>query len=178
MGRAVSRDYDGRILDLVVILENAFMFGADLARQISCPVVCHFVRTEMRDVQLGGYARREIFFSRPPHLNGRNVLLVDAILHSGVTQDFLIKRLLESRPRSLRVAVLLDKPQDRKVDLKPDYFGFITASKQLVGYGLAAGQSPYRNLPYVGMLAGSRRRAPGPTGKGGQRGGRRVRSLR
>jgi len=98
LGRSISRDYAGHTLDVVLILENAFIFGADLVRRISRPMVCHFVRSEMRDVTLGGYVRREIFFSNEPELMGRHVLLVDAVLHSGVTQDFLLKRLMEGDP--------------------------------------------------------------------------------
>lgn len=157
LGRAISRDYDGRTLDVVVILENGFLFGADLVRQISRPVVCHFVRSEMRDVRMGGYDRREIFFSSPPDLGGRDVLLVDAILHTGVTQDFLVKRLEEGRPRSLRLAVLFDKPLERRVNLKPAYTGFEAASKHWVGYGLSGQRGLYRNLPSVGTVGSAPR---------------------
>ena len=177
LGRTISRDYAGRTVDAVIILENAFLFGADLVRRISRPVVCHFVRSEMRDVKLGGYDRREVFFGHQPQLQGRDVLLVDAVLHSGVTQDFLLKRLQEGRPHSLRVAVLLDKPQDRKVDLKPDYFGFAAASKYLAGYGLAGRRGWYRNLPYVGLLEGAQRPAA-VAGKGAHRLSRRARRAR
>jgi hypoxanthine-guanine phosphoribosyltransferase len=64
LGRAISRDYAGRTLDVVVILENAFLFAADLVREISGPVRCHFVRSEMRDVRYGGHDRRKIFLAR------------------------------------------------------------------------------------------------------------------
>ena len=151
MGKAISRDYAGKTVDVVVMLENAFVFGADLMRQISGQVVCHFVRTEIRDIEFGGHPRREIFFSRQPRLAGRDVLLVDAVVQSGLTQDFLIKRLQEGRPRSLRLATLFDKPAERRVDLKPDYFCFEAASKYLAGYGLAGSRGWYRNLPYVGV---------------------------
>ncbi len=174
LGRSISRDYSGRTLDVVFILENAFIFGADLVRRISRPVVCHFVRSEMRDVKLDGHERREVFFSHQPHLKDRDVLLVDAVLHTGVTQDFLIKRLLESRPRSLRLAVLVDKPQDRKVNLQPDYFGFVAASKQLAGYGLPGGRGRYRNLPYVGVSAEAGRRGAGSAGGRARPAGRRA----
>jgi hypoxanthine phosphoribosyltransferase len=118
-----------------------------------------------------------VFFGHQPQLQGRDVLLVDAVLHSGVTQDFLLKRLQEGRPHSLRVAVLLDKPQDRKVDLKPDYFGFAAASKYLAGYGLAGRRGWYRNLPYVGLLEGAQRPAA-VAGKGAHRLSRRARRAR
>jgi hypoxanthine phosphoribosyltransferase len=152
LGREISRAYRGRIVDVVVILESAFLFGADLIRRIASPVMCHFVRNDVQDVQQGGYIRREIFFSLRPVLKGRDVLLVDTVLETGVTTEFLLRRLWEGDPRSLRLAVLLDKPKERRVDVKPDYFGFVAASKYLVGYGLPGEDGSFRNLPY---LAGS-----------------------
>jgi hypoxanthine phosphoribosyltransferase len=151
LGHDISRDFAGRTVDLVVVLENSFVFAADLMRQISRPVICHFVRVDVRDVKQAGNDRREIFFSQPPQLKGRDVLLVDALLNTGITQDFLCRRLLESRPRSLRLAVLVDKSDDRRVDVKPDYFGFSVASKYVAGYGLAGSRGWYRNLPYIGV---------------------------
>lgn len=165
LGRSISRDYAGRTLDVVILLESAFFFSADLLRRITPPVVCHFLRSELREVNWGGYSRREVFFAHPPPLRGRDVLVVDAVLHSGVTQDFFVKRLLEARPRSLRLAVLVDKPQERKVDLKPDYFGFVCASKTLVGYGLAGSRGWYRNLPYLGLLPQRGRRQAARLGR-------------
>jgi hypoxanthine phosphoribosyltransferase len=141
-------------VDVVVMLENAFVFAADLIRSIPGRVVCHFVRVEIRDLQFAGHDRREIYFSRSPRLENRDVLLVDTVIQSGLTQDFLMKRLQESRPRSLRLAVLFDKPAERRVDLNPDYFGFAAASKYLAGYGLAGSRGWYRNLPYVGLQPG------------------------
>jgi len=149
MGRTISRDYAGRTLDVVVVLENSFLFAADLVREISRPVACHFVRSEMRDVRLAGHDYREVFFSPPPALRGRDVLVVDAVLNTGVTQDFLLKRLEEGRPRSLRLAVLFDKPASRRVNVSAEYTGFDAASKDWVGYGLSDTRGFCRNLPYV-----------------------------
>jgi len=170
LGRTISRDYAGKTLHVVVILENSFLFAADLVREISRPVVCHFVRSEMRDVNMGGHDRREVFFSAPPSLRGRDVLLVDAILNTGVTQDFLLKRLEEGGPRSLRLAVLFDKARSRRVNLQPAYTGFAAASKEWVGYGLSGRSGLYRNLPYVGV-AGAASRA---NARGRREGARRV----
>lgn len=164
LGRAISKDYAGKTLDVVVMIDSSFLFAADLIRMISGPVVCHFVRAQMRDVRLGGYERREIFFSDPPSLHRRDVLVVDAVLSTGVTQDFLLKRLEEARPRSLRLAVLFDKSAARKVNVKPAYAGFLGASKEWVGYGLPGRRGAYRNLPYVAI--------PGP--RGASRGRKRV----
>jgi len=146
LGTEISRYCQGRRLDVVVTLDRGFIFAADLVRRIDAPVVCHFVREDVRDVDHGGHARREVFFGSHPELSGRDVLVVDAVLESGVTQEFLLRRLGESKPRSIRLAVLLDKPESRRVALEPDYFGFRTASKEVwVGYGLAAANGTGRN---------------------------------
>jgi hypoxanthine phosphoribosyltransferase len=154
LGKEVSRAYDGRRLDVVITMDRGFVFAADLMRQIEAPVVCHFVREEVRDVEHGGHARREVLFGSGPELEGRDVLVVDAVLESGVTQDFLLRRLGESKPRSIRLAVLLDKPAKRRVALEPDYFGFRTASNQVwIGYGLAAANGTGRNLRQLSSAA-------------------------
>src|SRR6204780_1573780 len=149
LGRAISKDYAGGTVDVVVVLENSFLFAADLVRAISRPVLCHFVRSETRDVRLAGHRLREIFFSAAPEVRGRDVLVVDAVLNTGVTQDFLLKRLEEGRPRTLRLAVLFDKQASRRVNLKAEYTGFAAASKEWVGHGLSGDGGLFRNLPYV-----------------------------
>jgi hypoxanthine phosphoribosyltransferase len=173
LGKQISKDYKGRTVDAIVILEDAFIFSADLLRAISSPVICHFVRLEMRDVELSGFSRREVFFSRAPVLKDRDILIIASMLHTGVTMDFLCKRLQENRPRSLRIAVLLDKPEDRRVDLQPDYFGFLGASNRYVGYGLAGSHEHFRNLPFVGS-AGTKR----PSGSSGKKSVRASKTVR
>jgi len=146
LGRAISKAYGGRRLDLVVTMDRSFVFAADLVRAIDDPMAVHFVSEHVRDVETDGRARREVFFGNRQttggeanaEFKGRDVLLVDVVLESGVTQEFLLRRIGESRPRSLRLAVLLDKVSKRRVALEPDYFGFQTASNQMwSGYGLA-----------------------------------------
>jgi hypoxanthine phosphoribosyltransferase len=148
LGRQISREYRGRRLDVVVTMDRGFVFAADLIRAIDVPVALHFLREDVRDVDLAGKARREVFFGNRaamtsdgkerPAWKGRDVLLVDAVIDSGITQDFLLRRIGEGKPRSLRLAVLLDKTSRRRVALEPDYFGFRTASNVLwSGYGLA-----------------------------------------
>jgi hypoxanthine phosphoribosyltransferase len=164
LGREISRESQGRRLDVVVTLDRGFVFAADLVRRIETPIVCHFVREDVRDVDHGGHARREVFFGSHPELNGRDVLVVDAVLESGVTQEFLLRRLGESKPRSIRLAVLLDKPESRRVALEPDYFGFRTASKEVwVGYGLAAANGTGRNLR---QLSSGAKLTPGKKSRG------------
>jgi hypoxanthine phosphoribosyltransferase len=155
LGRSISQAYRGRRLDIVVTMDRSFMFAADLVRAIDVPVAVHFIREDVRDVEMDGRARREVFFANrqttsggegPSEFKGRDVLLVDAVLDSGVTQEFLLRRIGESKPRSLRLAVLLDKASKRRVALEPDYFGFQTASNIMwSGYGLAGSNGLGRN---------------------------------
>jgi hypoxanthine phosphoribosyltransferase len=163
LGRQIARDARGRRLDIVVTMDRSFMFAADLIRAIDAPVVVHFVREDIRDIDLAGRRHREVFFANRSttaaskghaELKGRDVVLVDSVLDSGVTQDFLLRRLGESKPRSLRLAVLLDKTSRRRVALEPDYFGFRMASNLLwSGYGLAAANGTGRNSR--NLVAGS-----------------------
>jgi len=176
MGREISRTYGTQRVDVVAMLDNAFVFAADLVRQITCPVACHFVQAELRDVHLNGLQRREVFFSYNPELKGRDVLVVDAVLHSGVTLEFFVRRLMEREPRSVRIAVLLDKPEERRVPLQPDYLGFSAASNYLVGYGLPDSEGLYRNLSHIATLNenGARRKGKSPAAarRAGKPGGR------
>jgi len=151
LGRKITAACQGRRLDVVVMMDRGFVFAADLIRTIDTPVAIHFVRENVRDVEQGGRARREVFFDSREAMagetgqskfKGRDILLVDVVLDSGVTQDFVLRRLGEGKPRSLRLAVLLDKISQRRMDLEPDYFGFRTASNVMwTGYGLAASNS-------------------------------------
>lgn len=155
LGREIAKASRGRRLDMVVVMDRSFVFAADLARAIGGDVAMHFVREDVRDVESGGHHRREVFFANRGTTNGgeehagfkgHDVLLVDAVLDSGVTQDFLLRRIGEGKPRSLRLAVLLDKESQRRVNLEPDYFGFRTASNLLwCGYGLAGPNGLGRN---------------------------------
>jgi hypoxanthine phosphoribosyltransferase len=165
LGRQISRAYRGRRVDVVVTMDRGFVFAADLLRRLVPATVCHFVREEIRDVQQGAKARREVFFSSRPDLKGRDVLVLDAVMDTGVTQEFLLRRLGESQPRSLRLAVLLNKTADRHVELEPDYFGFQTASNYMwVGYGLADGRSERRNQRGLTQMQGGTVATEGQSG--------------
>ena len=162
LGKQISRAYNGRRLDVVVTMDRGYVFAADLLRNVLSPTVCHFVREQVREVQQGKHSRQEVFFGSRPDLKGRDVLMLDAVMDSGVTQEFLLRRLAETQPRSLRLAVLLDKPSGRRVALEPDYFGFQTASNQVwVGYGLADAEGKRRsdrNLSALGRSASNKKR--------------------
>ncbi len=148
LAKQINRDYAGKTLYVVGILEDSFVFMADLVRALTVPVVCYFVRSQVRDSDSGGVAMREIMYIPPVDAAGKDLLLVDGVLQSGITFDHLCRTLLAQQPASLRTAALIDKTEDRKVDIPVDYAGFQLSGKFLVGYGLGY-QEQYRNLPYL-----------------------------
>jgi hypoxanthine phosphoribosyltransferase len=151
LSRQINRDYEGKTVHVVGILENCILFMADLIRLLRPPVVCHFVKAEMHDQPTGGTSVREIVFTPKVDVADKDILLVDGILQSGVTLDHLVQMMLAQKARSVRTALLIDKTDERKVDVPTDYVGFKTTSKFLVGYGLGY-QEKYRNLPSVARL--------------------------
>ena len=154
----INRAYKGKTLHLVCIPDDCFVFAADLVRVLQVPVVCHFVTARTSDeASVGGVPVREIRYLPSLDLYGKDVLLVNGIVYSGVTLDFLRRHILAQAPRSLRTASLVEKPEDLKVDVPTDYLAFKstdTAGKYLVGYGLGH-DGLYRNLTCIAALTPS-----------------------
>ena len=145
MARQISRDYQGRTLHVVAVMENGFMFMADLVRELNMPVVCQFVKGEFNDEHP---STTEIFYSPEVEVTGKDVLVVEALIQSGLTSEFLLRNLTSRGASSVKLAVLLDKQAARRVSLQPDYFGFLLNDSFVVGYGLGDAHSG-RNLPYI-----------------------------
>jgi len=145
MARQISNDFQGRTLHVVGVMENGFIFMADLVRELDLNVVCQFVRAEFKDADS---TTTEIFFSPELDVQGQHVLLVEALVQSGLTSEFLIRNLAGRGAASVKLAVLLDKQSARRVSLQPDYFGFLMNESFVVGYGLGD-QHFGRNLPYI-----------------------------
>jgi hypoxanthine phosphoribosyltransferase len=152
MATAISAAYTDRTLCVVGLLDNAFIFTADLVRRLSCPATCHFTKFEIRDVMEGTYERRQIDYALPVDVGGQHVLLVECILQTGVTLDHLIQRLIAHGAKSVRTVLLIDKVADRRVPVETDFVGFrIEDTRYLVGYGMGY-RNLYRNLPYVASI--------------------------
>ena len=151
LARQITHDYQDKSLHVVGVLDNCVVFMADLIRALTIPAGCSFISTRMRDSASGLIAMREISYGPPVELRGKDVLLVDGVLQSGVTFDYLCRTLLAQHPASLRTAALLDKSNDRRVDIPVDYAGFKVPGGFLVGYGLAY-REQYRGLPYLARM--------------------------
>ena len=149
MARQISADYQGKTVYVVCVLENGFMFMADLARELEVPVVCQFLKPEFKESHPN---TTEIFFSPEVNVEGQHVLLVEALVQSGITSEFLIRNLFGRGAASVKLAAFLDKQTARRVPLQPDYFGFLMSESFVVGYGLGTPDLG-RNLPYVAARA-------------------------
>ena len=152
ISQQLSGELDGRPLYVAAMLDNGFMFMSDLVRHLTIPVICLFMKLESRDLVEGGHERRQILHTPIVGIEGCDLLLVDAVLHTGLTLDYLVQQLQRRGARSVRTAVLIDKPEERRVDLKPDYWAFRVSGRYLVGYGLGC-RDLHRNLPYVANMA-------------------------
>jgi hypoxanthine phosphoribosyltransferase len=149
LGRQISDDYKGRTIQALAVLENSFMFLADLVRVLETPVVCQFIKPKYSRSGDGASDVMEIFFSHEPDIQGHDILLVEGLVHSGVTSEFLMNDLRARGAASVKLVTLLDRQSARRVALQPDYFGFLVDDAFLVGYGLGAAQQTDRNLPYL-----------------------------
>ena len=151
MGARIIQDYKGKNLMLVTVLKGAVVFLADLMRAIDVPAEIDFMVVSSYGSGVKSSGVVKIVKDLDVPLAGKDLLIVEDILDSGLTLSY-IKELLASRgPASIRIATLLDKPSRRKVDLVADYIGFSVPDEFVIGYGLDYDEK-YRNLPYIGIL--------------------------
>jgi hypoxanthine phosphoribosyltransferase len=151
LGAEISKDYEGRPLVLIGILRGAFVFMADLCRHVSIPVEFDFMAVSSYGAATKSSGVVRITKDLDADLSGKDVLLVEDIISSGLTVSY-IKRVLEARsPESLEICALLVKQEHRAEDVYPKYVGFDIPDVFVVGYGLDLAQR-YRNLPYIAAL--------------------------
>lgn len=152
LGAQISRDYAGRDLLLVSILKGSVVFMADLMRAITIPCSIDFmVVSSYGGANTTSTGLVKIVKDLDADLSGRDVLIVEDILDSGITLSNLVPMLKMRDPRSVRICTILSKPTRRKADIRPDYEGFQVPDEFVVGYGLDFDEK-YRNLRYVGVL--------------------------
>jgi hypoxanthine phosphoribosyltransferase len=151
LGRQISEDYAGKDLVLVGVLKGAFMFFTDLARQLMVPVAVDFIAASSYGMSTTTGRGVRIKKDLDLDVTGRHVLLVDTIIDTGQTLDFLFGKLRERGPASLHAAVLLDKRTRRIVEVPLTYRGFEIPDRFVVGYGVDCAEL-YRNLPYIAAV--------------------------
>lgn len=152
LGAQISADYEGKDLLLVSILKGAVVFMADLMRAVTIPCGIDFmVVSSYGGANTSSTGLVKIIKDLDQDLSGKDVLIVEDILDTGITLSHLMPMLQMRKPNSLRLCTILSKPSRRKADIEPDYCGFDVPDEFVVGYGLDYDEK-YRNLPYVGVL--------------------------
>ena len=151
LGQKITEDYKGQSVLLVGILKGSVPFMADLMRQIDLDVTLEFmcVSSYGSSTKSSGVVR--IIKDLDVPIEGQNVIIVEDIIDTGLTLDYLKRYLTGKNPKSLKICSILDKPSRRKVEIKGDYICFEVEDKYIVGYGLDMDQH-YRNLPYISWI--------------------------
>ncbi len=151
LGKQISKDYEGKTILLIGILKGSVPFMADLMRHIDGDVEIDFMSVSSYGSSTKSSGVVRILKDLDKSIEGKDVIIVEDIVDSGLTLSYLKKHLLDRKPASLKICTLLDKPARRQVELTPDYCGFEIEDKFIVGYGLDFDQK-YRHLPYISWL--------------------------
>lgn len=153
LGAAISEEYEGLRPRLIGILKGVTPFMADLVRAITIPLTTDYMAISKYELELETRSPVRLLKDLDQSITDQHVLLVEDIIDSGLTMEYILTHLESRKPASLRVCTLFNKPVNRVVDLPLDYIGFDLPDVFVVGYGLDHGQQ-YRNLPYLAVLKG------------------------
>ncbi|WP_379137017.1 hypoxanthine phosphoribosyltransferase [Paenibacillus sp. sgz500958] len=151
LGAVLSAEYEGRTPLVICVLKGAFIFMADLVKVITVPVEMDFMAVSSYGASTKSSGVVKIIKDLDVSIQGRDVLIVEDIIDSGLTLSYLIEMLQGRGTASVKVVTLFDKPAGRTVNLEADYTGFVLPDEFVVGYGLDYAEL-YRNLPYIGVL--------------------------
>jgi hypoxanthine phosphoribosyltransferase len=151
LGAEISADYTGRDLLLVGVLKGAVFFMADLMRELTIPCEIDFMAISSYGAGTDSSGVVRILKDLDLNISGRDVLVVEDIIDSGLTLSYLMRTLGARRPASLEICALLTKPDGREIDVPVRYVGFEIPNRFVIGYGLDFAER-YRNLPYIGVL--------------------------
>jgi hypoxanthine phosphoribosyltransferase len=151
LGAEISADYEGRDLLLVGVLKGAVFFMADLMRRLTVPCEIDFMAISSYGAATNSSGVVRILKDLDINIAGRDVLVVEDIIDSGLTLSYLRRTLLARKPATLEICALLTKPERREIDVPLRYVGFEIPNRFVIGYGLDFAER-YRNLPYIGVL--------------------------
>jgi hypoxanthine phosphoribosyltransferase len=152
LGAEISADYAGRDLLLIGVLKGAVFFMADLMRKLTIPCEVDFMAISSYGASTDSSGVVRILKDLDINIEGRNVLVVEDIIDSGLTLSYLMRNLDSREPATLEICALLTKPDRREIDVPVRYVGFEIPNRFVIGYGLDFGER-YRNLPYVAVLS-------------------------
>jgi hypoxanthine phosphoribosyltransferase len=147
----IKRDYQGKQPLLIGILKGSFVFMADLIRRLDLPLEVEFIKLSSYGSARESSGKVRVVQGLQTRIKGRDILVVEDIVDTGVTTSFLLDYLKKKKPASLKISALTDKPSRRKVPVSIDYLGFTVPNKFIVGYGIDCDEK-FRNLPHIYAL--------------------------
>lgn len=148
LGKQISQDYKDEPVVVIPLLRGSFIFAADLVREMTCPTIIDFITTSSYEDREESNGQVNVLSTLRCQIENANVLIVDDICDSGNTLKVIYDYLKGKNPKTLKTAVMLDKPSRRQADIVPDYIGKSIDDVFIVGYGLNHGDF-YRNVPYI-----------------------------
>ena len=151
LGAQISQDYQGKDLLVICVLKGAMVFMADLIREIKIPLSIDFMAVSSYGTSTSSSGVVRILKDLDESIENRHLLIVEDIIDTGLTLNYLLENLKSRGPASVKVCTFLDKPERRKVGINPDYCGYPIPDEFVVGYGLDFAEK-YRNLPFVAIL--------------------------
>ena len=151
LGKEISRDFAGEEVFLICILKGAFLFFSGLIRSVTIPLEIDFMGCSSYGDEKISSGKHRLYLDLKEDISGKNVVIVEDIVDTGLTINEIFKVLRTKEPKKLKLASLLSKPSCRKIDISIDYLGFEIEDKFVVGYGLDYKQK-LRGLPYIGVL--------------------------
>jgi hypoxanthine phosphoribosyltransferase len=151
LGKEITKRYQGQELTVVCVLKGSFLFFADLVRQIKLPLRCEFLAVSSYGDEKSSSGEVKLSLDISTTLDGKHVLVVEDIVDSGLTLQYIRELLAVRNPASVACCALLEKPEALKAPKGPEYFGFRIGNEFVVGYGLDYAQK-YRELPFIGVL--------------------------
>lgn len=153
MGEQIAKDYAGRRPELICVLKGAMVFLSDLMRSIDLNLTIDYIAVSSYGKEKNSSGEVRIVKDLDEPLQGRDIILVEDILDTGLTLNYLVNSFKARGATSIKIATLLNKPERRKVEVHADYIGFDIPDEFVVGYGLDYAER-YRNLPYIGVVKG------------------------
>jgi hypoxanthine phosphoribosyltransferase len=151
LAEEIEKDNNNEAIVLIIVLKGSFVFAADLIREMKTDIKVDFISVSSYSDQTETTGKVKLLKDLDANITNQNVVVVEDIIDSGLTLNFLRDHLQMHKPKNIKICTLLDKPERRRVDLPVDYVGFIIPDEFIVGYGIDYSQM-YRNLPYIATI--------------------------
>lgn len=151
LAKEIEKDYEGKEITVVCVMRGACFFTVNLTLKIKNPIKFEFIQLSSYEDKTESSGKVRIVNDLRNSIEGKDVLIVEDIIDTGRTMDFLVRYLEHKKPNSVKICTLADKPARRVIDVKADYVGFTVPNKFIIGYGFDF-DNKYRNLPYIACL--------------------------